>query len=167
MEYHIHPQSLFTGAKRLACSTTLNWPLPPNSLHDCREGPRVRSRTWYADGKMAAIATQWKESRTTKGLPAGWALFYSNAHLTGLFPLHEQMLSHPARREGWSVGTRATSEGMTNSLNLPMACCCLTLATPKLVRRLLHRLCVAHFLCYTFPKHDFFHVADAFLFFHS
>ena len=50
----------------------------------------------FADGKMAAIAAQWKAARRAQGLPDGWALFYQNAHYDWqFFQLHEQMKTHP------------------------------------------------------------------------
>lgn len=53
-----------------------------------------------ADGKMAAIASQWKNARRARKLPDGWALFYLNAHFDWpFFAIHEQMEAHP----DWAV----------------------------------------------------------------
>ena len=62
----------------------------------------------FADGKMAAIAAQWKAARRAASLPDGWALFYLNAHFDWpFFALHAQMEAHP----GWPQQLRGASSG--------------------------------------------------------
>ena len=62
----------------------------------------------FADGKMAAIAAQYKQSRKQAGLADGWALFYSNVKLDWeFFQLHAQMEVHPS----WPVQANGAVSG--------------------------------------------------------
>lgn len=62
----------------------------------------------YADGKMTALAAQWKASRKSLGLSDGWAMFYINANFDwNFYRLHTEMLSQPS----WSIQMDGGEEG--------------------------------------------------------